>query len=321
MEPLRLGLERAARAERLAAEAAAALNEAAPEFLTRFPLAPYVAELEHDGRPHRFFEFTPRALELTAEIHAAYDKPIVEIFNRLMLARLLADVEQRNAHTIIPSVQPFVLEDFDRILKGLEKPRPNYYLRDNHLFRRDLAIARLKVFPNGFELYDIGIRIARGEALKGGVSGLWRFVKAFQLQLLKPLGPFCEPHWDRRYVKYFSPIEYERCSVRVADMMAANPEIQGIAVPSWWYDPQLGQVSPEMAFLRAVPESGGARFMLLKGYNPYLLTDSLAHSPVRKAAYEAGTYKPQSIMMVWPRREMIAWANRERARIFADAQK
>lgn len=321
MEPLRLGAERRARALRLAGEAESALNAAAPDFLTRFPLDTYLAELEHDGRPHRFFEFTERALALTASMHAAYEKPIVETFNRLMLARLIADAEHRNAHKIIPSVQPFVLTDFDRLLKGLEKPRPAYYLRDNHLFRRDLAIARLKVFPNGFELYDIGVCIARGEAMKGGVKGLWRFINAFQLQLLKPLGPFYEPHWDRRYVAYFSEREYERCSVRVADMMAANSTIQGIAVPSWWYDPQLGRISPEMAFLRAVPESGGARFMPLEGHNPYLLTDSLAHSPVRKAAFEAGRYKPQSIMMVWPRREIIAWANRERTRLFPDDQK
>jgi hypothetical protein len=321
MEKLRLGPVRAARAERLAAEAEAALNAAAPDYLTRFPLQTYMDELEHYGRPHRFFEFTPRALELTAEMEAAYGKPVVEIFNRMMLAHLIARAENRNAHTIIPSVQPFVLTDFDRILKGLEKPRPGYYLREIHLFRRDLAIARLKVFPNGFELYDIGICIARGEAVKGGLIGLWRFIKAFRLQLLRPLGPFYEPHWDRRYVAFFSELEYERCSVRVADMMAANPEIQGVVVPSWWYDPQLGQISPEMAFLLEVPKSGGARFMPLKGHNPYLLTDSLAHSPVRKAAYEAGAYNPQSIMMVWPRAEMIAWANRERARLFPDDQK
>lgn len=316
-----LGPERAARAERLATETKAALNGVAPDFLDRFPLDSYVAELEHHGRPHRFFEFSPRTLELTAQIHAAYEQPVVEMFNRLMLARLLADVERRNTHQIIASVQPFVLEDFDRILKGLEKPRANYYLRDNHLFRRDLAISRLKVFPNGFEFYDIGVRIARRVALKAGLSGLWSFAKAFHLQSLGPLGPFYEPHWDRRYIKYFSEIEYERCNARVADMLVANPEIQGIAVPSWWYDRKLGEVSPEMAFLRAVPAAGGAEFILLTYYNPHLLTDSLAHSPHRKALHQAGAYNPRSYMMVWPRRNLIAWANRERARLFPEDQK
>lgn len=318
---MQLGAERAARAEALRAEAEAALNAAAPDYLTRFPLEPYIAELEQHGKPHRFFEFTQRALDITAEMHAAYEKPVVEIYNRLMLAHLIANVERRTTHNIIPSVARFVLEDFDRILKLIEKARPNYFFRDNHLFRRDLAIARLKVYPNGFEIYDIGVRIARGEAVKGGLTSLWRFIKAFRLQLLAPLGPFYEPHWDRRYIAYFSELEYERCTVRVADMMAANPEIKGIAVPSWWYDKSLGEVSPEMAFLRAVPASGGARFMRLLGYNRYTLSDALAHSPHRKALHEAGKYDPKSYMMVWPRREMIAWANKNRARLFPDDQK
>lgn len=318
---MRLGTDRAARAESLRAELEATLNAAAPDYLTRFPLEPYIAELEQHGKPHRFFEFSQRALDITAEMHTAYEKPVVEIYNRLMLAHLIANAERRNTHKIIDSVAHFVLEDFDRVLSLIEKARPNYFFRDNHLFRRDLAIARLKVFPNGFEIYDIGIQIARKEAIKGGLKSLIRFIRAFQLQLLGPLGPFYEPHWDRRYIKYFSPIEYERCCVRVADMLVANPRIKGIAVPSWWYDPQLGQISPEMAFLLEAPKSGGARFMKLEGHNPYLLTDSLAHSPVRKAAYEAGAYKPQSIMMVWPRRELIAWANRERARLFPEDQK
>jgi len=315
---MRLGAERAARAEALRAGAEAALNAAAPDFLTRFPLEPYIAELEQHGKPHRFFEFSQRALDITTEMHAAYEKPVVEIYNRLMLAHLIVNVEQRNTHTIIDSVAYFVLEDFDRILSLIEKARPNYFFRDNHLFRRDLAISRLKVFPNGFEIYDVGILIARKEAIKGGLKSLVRFIRAFQLQLLGPLGPFYEPHWDRRYIKYFSPIEYERCCVRVADMMVANPHIKGIAVPSWWYDPQLGKISPEMAFLLDVPKAGGARFMVLEGYNRYLLSDALAHSPLRKAAHEAGAYDPKSIMMVWPRAAIIAWANRERARIFAD---
>jgi hypothetical protein len=320
METLRLGQTRAARAEALADQAEAALNAAAPDFFSRFPLQAHITELEHGGRPHRFYEFTARALERTAEMHAAYEKPIVEIFNRLMLAHLIADAEARNTHTITASVQPFVLEDFDRILKGLEKPRPNYYLRDNHLFRRDLAIARVKAFPNGFELYDIGVRIERGEALRGGAGKLWRYIKAFQLQLLKPsLGSFYEPHWDRRYIMHFSQLEYERCTVRVADMMIANPEVQAVVAPSWWYDPQLAWVSPEMAFLRAIPASNGARFMRLPGHN--VMADALANSAHRKALHTTGKFNPQSFMMVWPRRELIAWARNARPRVFQADQK
>ncbi len=309
----RLGAERMARATALRRAAETELAAIAPDYLSRFPLQPYLDELQHHGRPHRFFEFTEQALATTKEMHQAYPSPVVEIYNRLLLAHLIENAEAYNKHVIVPSVQPYVREDLERILKGLERARPGYYVRDNHLFRRDLAIARLKVIPNGFELYDTNVCIARKEMLKGGVVSFFRFVTAFRTLLLGPLHPMYEPHWDRRYIRYFSPEEYERCCLRIADMMAANPEVRAIAVPSWWSDPQLKQVSPELAFIRAIPESGGARFMLLEGHNPYLLTDSLAHSPHRKAMYEAGKYQPRSYMLIWPRRELIAWAKRTRA--------
>jgi hypothetical protein len=313
MHDFRLGEERLARAQRLREAAEAELNAAAPDFLGRFALEPYLEELEHRGRPHRFYEFTPRALDLNRQMHEGYPAPIVETYNRFLLAHLMANAERRSRNVIVRSIHPYIREDFDRILKALEKPRAGYYVRDNHLFRRDLAIARLKVIPNGFEFYDLNACIARKEVLNGGLTSLLRFAAAFQADLAKPLYPLYEPHWDRRYVRYFSPEEYERCCLRIADMIEANPGVRGVATPSWWYDPQLKEISPELWFVRDIPEKGGARFMLLEGRNPYLLTDSLAHSPHRKAAYEAGRYKPRSYMIFWPRRELIAWAKRTRA--------
>lgn len=313
MSDFRLGEERLARAQRLFGAAEAELQAAAPDYLQRFPLHAYIDELDHHGRPHRFYEFTPRALDLNRQMHEAYPQLTVEIYNRVLLAHLIANAEQHRRSVIVPSIHPYIREDFDRILKALEKARPGYYLRDNHLFRRDLAIARLKVIPNGFEFYDLNACIARKEVLKGGFASLVRFAATFQADLAKPLYPLYEPHWDRRYVKYFSPAEYERCCLRIADMIEANPDVRGVATPSWWYDPQLKEISPELWFVREIAEAGGARFMLLGGHNPYLLTDSLAHSPHRKAAHEAGRYKPRSYMIFWPRRELIDWAKRTRA--------
>jgi hypothetical protein len=313
MADFRLGEVRLARAQNLRAAAEAELQAAAPDFLTRFPLQPYLDELEHHGQPHRFYHFTSRALEITRQMHEAYPSPVVETYNRLLLAHLIANAEHHTRNVIVAAIHPYIREDFDRILKALEKPRAGYYLRDIHLFRRDLAIARLKVIPNGFEFYDINAAIARREVLSGGVASFVRFAATFQGDLAKPLYPLYEPHWDRRYVKYFSPEEYERCCLRIADMIAANPGVRGVATPSWWYDPQIKEISPELWFVREITEKGGARFMLLTGHNPYLLTDALAHSPLRKAAYEAGTYKPRQYMIFWPRRELLAWAKRTRA--------
>lgn len=311
IQQFKIGAERRARAAKLRRAAEAELASAAPDFLQRFALQAYINELEQHGRPHRFYEFTPRTLELTKQMHAAYPSTTVEIFNRLLLAHLIETAESRQRTAIIPTVQPYVREDLDRILKGLERPRAGYYVRDNHLFRRDLAIARLKVIPNGFELYDVNTGIARKDMMPNLRAAI-RSLLTFREDLFGPLHPLYEPHWDRRYVRYFSPEEYERCCLRIADMMVANPEVRGVATRSWWCDPQLKDISPELYFIRDIAEGGGARFMLLEEDNRYTLSDALAFSQKRKELYEAGKYIPRTYMIYWPRREMIAWAGRTR---------
>ena len=312
MSQLRLGEERLSLAKALKEAAAADLAAAAPDYLQRFPLEPYIAELEHHGRPHRFYEFTPRALEINREMHAAYPDTAVELYNRMLLAHCIVRSEAHKGHIIISTIHPYILEDFDRILKALGRPRAGYYKRDNHLFRRDLAIARLKVLPNGFEFYDLDACIARREMLKGGVRGLFRYAAAFRTGLLAPLYPLYEPHWDRRYVRYFSAEEYERCCLRMADMLAVNPSVRAVVSPSWWYDPQLKPISPELWFVREIAEAGGARFMLISSPSPVIISDALAFSPLRKSLHAQGKYNPRGYLMVWPRKAMIAWAKRTR---------
>jgi hypothetical protein len=91
-------------------------------------------------------------------------------------------------------------------------------------------------------------------------------------------------------------------------MLRANPAVRGVVGKSWWFDPAIADISPEIAFLRADPEAGGARFMPLYAPNPYLKTEPFAGSPKRKALHEAGRYQPRSFMMYWSRGRLLRWA-------------
>ena len=306
-----LGQERKARATNLVEATQSELLAAAPDLLEQFPLQPYIDELDNHGEMSRFFDASPALVEQTAAMEAAFPAHTVELYNRLLLAQLVRDSETRTRHKIIPSVAEFVYEDFDRILKALERPRSGYYLRSVHLFRRDLAIARLKVIPAGSEFVDINVGMGRGDILGqagGGMKGVLNCARTFQLDVLKGLGPLYEPHWDRRYFRQFTPEGYEAFYLRTAEMMRVNPEVQGMYGVSWWYDPVIAEISPKLAFLRSQPEAGGARFMQLHGPNPHLLTDPFAGSPERKALYEAGKYTPCSYLYYWPRESMLQWA-------------
>jgi hypothetical protein len=317
---LALGEARAACVRALRTQAETELKAGAPAFLERYPLQPYIDELNHHGRPHRFWEFTDAAQNLIRRMSADFPAPMVEVYHRLLLAALIEQAGVRTQHHFPVSVHAFILENFDRILAAMERPRSGYYSREVQLYRRDLAMCRLKFVPCGSEIVDINVGFPRREAIRS-IGAFLDYLNAFRTDLLGPLHPVYESHWDRRFGQYFSPLDFGLYYLRIADMMKANPDVRAlIAGQGWWDDPALREISPELAYLRETPESGGARFMLWRGDPKAGIQNALAFSPKRKALYDAGLYVPKMYVMVWRRGALLAWAEQNRARLEHEEQ-
>ena len=306
-----LDATRTARAKELRARAEADLAAGAPDLLQRYPLQAYIDALDHHGRWHRFWDFTPTARAQFNEMSAQFAAPIVETYHRLLLAHLIAHAEKRPGDILPASVQPLVLESFDRILSAMERPRGGYYSIEVHLYRRDLAICRQKLIPCGSEVIDRNVRVGRNEVVRRGAVAVLRQMQAYRQDFFGPLWPVYECHWDRRLIRYFTPAEFTASYRRAADMLKANPKVLAlISGQTWWYDPALRDLAPDMLFLREIPEAGGARFIRSDVENKVVTSDALAFSPERKALFEAGRYKPQVFSLVWRRRDLLAWAER-----------
>ncbi len=95
---------------------------------------------------------------------------------------------------------------------------------------------------------------------------------------------------------------------RLAQALALQPEIRGIATSSWLYAPEMQEISPHLAWIRRlIVENGGAVADI--GEAP---PDSgfLEGSSVRRSLYESGRFKPREYAAVWPRGAVLRWAAR-----------
>jgi hypothetical protein len=119
--------------------------------------------------------------------------------------------------------------------------------------------------------------------------------------------PLYEFHTDRRHLKEFNPAGWLRFYGRAAALLRSNPEVRGVFCSTWWYDPQVACVSPRLAYLREVPEAGGASFYLL-GESSQNSGDAIANSPERRRAYAEGSYRPRIYAILWPRQRLLAAA-------------
>ncbi|PTN12339.1 hypothetical protein C8R11_104124 [Nitrosomonas aestuarii] len=275
--------------------------------LKEFPIEVYIEFFDRIAPFHGYRYISDEIVSYCQGIALKSGKHSLDLYHRLVLVSLINSYRDRKKQQRIPaSIQRLILQEFDRVIKGVQKNREGFYFHENDLFAKDLGLCRLKLLPCGSELVDLQSGIPRRTLLQGGIS---QFLSAafFFIAKTKGFKPYYESHWDRRLIKFFSENEYNFCYARIADLLRNNPEISGMFSASWWFDPQLEIISPELAFLRTVPEDNGAKIFRI-GTDPYAVSDAIKFSSKRKELYDSGRYRPQVYLLVWSRKDMLHWA-------------
>lgn len=196
-----------------------------------------------------------------------------------------------------------------RIFADIADPRKGFHRHGNDLFSKDFAVCRGKLVPCGVELVDrrsgVGRRVLAGGGGRQLLSGLGFFARAGGFR------PFYEVHFDRRLIGAFNADGYRRLYLRLAEMLAADPEARGVISSSWWHDPALARISPELGFIGRIPESHGARLLRVDA-SDVAIAGATRFAPLRTKLYREGAYRPQTYLLAWARRDVLAWAAGER---------
>lgn len=277
-----------------------------------YPLEDYLERIERGDCRSRPRYISPAAYDYCACIEKRGGKPLVENYHKLLLLYLIERFDDRAKSKVLPqSVRVLYPEFFGRMLARLDRSKKSYYLLENSSFRRDLAICRLRLLPCGVELIDENSGVPRRLVTSGGlrqaVKALWFF--CFRARGVRP---FYESHMDGGALRRFTPQEFELCYLRVAELLELNPHVKGFFSSSWWNDPKLSTISPNLEFLYRIPEENGA--MNLRGeFDEKSVNDALMFSTKRRQLYEAGEYRPTVHTIVWARNDLLRWARKVRA--------
>ncbi|WP_156885722.1 hypothetical protein [Massilia niastensis] len=198
------------------------------------------------------------------------------------------------------------LRHYERILVQSEQTIAVCQL-ENDLFLKEFGLAALRLYAGGSNLIDANAGIGRSIVWSNGLSDIPR-----RLALFIRLGgfrPYFDIHAHKFYMEEFNEEGRNECYRCCAELYAFHPEVLGMFAGSWFYDPALAAISPRLAYLREVPERGGAH-VLFGCYDEGATRNALAKSATRRQLYEAGKYKPAAYTLVWPRARQLAWADR-----------
>jgi hypothetical protein len=96
-------------------------------------------------------------------------------------------------------------------------------------------------------------------------------------------------------------------------VLRQQPEIRGLTGSSWWYDPAVPRLSPQLEFLRGTPLRSGAKAFRYSADEGAKIS-ALLRSPERHQAFESGSYVPTTYILIWTREDMLRWADQYASR-------
>ena len=293
-----------------AADLASSLVAARPGLFSAHPLPDLIRRLDAVPRSVSYNKLPASVEETWGSIRRELGADDLRSYQAATMASLIADFERRVAPLPVPkSVRDLFPGHFERILAQIESdPDPASFEGED--FLKDLGLCRTTLLPAGAQVINESPTLSRSLVYRSGVAQFARFT-ALLLFVTRGSGPFYQFHTHSRNLEDFNEEGWERCYLRVAELLALNPRIKGIYGATWFYDPEISRISPRLAYLRGQAlERGGASFYV--GPDPGRL--AIEKSKTRRDLYEKGEYVPTSYLIVLPRKGLLAWAEGRRGR-------
>ena len=240
------------------------------------------------------------ALQLTEgpESAGAFERTILLRALRMSAARLAT-------YPVDASVRRL----YDEEVRAVEAPTPSTLSRfdlSKNIFVALAKIATLRRFPAGQMTWEVS-GIPRSWLPKIPPASLPRVAQ--YLLKLGGLGPAFVPHLNATRKDRAALLEREtdRSWYRMAQSMRQQPAIRGLVASSWLHSPDTMRVSPHMTgFSRTLLDNGA---LLVRHHRADLDCGVFYRSPERKKLYDEGQFVPTHGLVIWPRKEMLAWAD------------
>lgn len=229
------------------------------------------------------------------------------VFRRALVARLALKAEEIVPGLALPdSVLSLYPLSFNRLARYLEGNITGLYDHTDDCFCKDIRFVLLMTVPCGALVVDLISYVPLSSVILSVLRSRSLAPLAYWIKV-GGSGTWFRIHADSRYLDEFNEPGWESCYKRIAEMLARRKNIRGLAGTSWFYDPKVMEISPRLAYLRQRPlERGG--FFMRHGTGRIHVERATKTSITRRRLYEKGEYIPVCYTMLWPRKELIAWA-------------
>jgi len=114
-------------------------------------------------------------------------------------------------------------------------------------------------------------------------------------------------HTDTEYLDEFNEEGWDKFYLRIAELLRRRKYVRGLVGTSWFYDPQIVNISPRLSYLQKRQLERGA-YLMRHGGSESEIKFATQASKTRLRLYHEGKYTPISYSLIWGREELLSWA-------------
>jgi hypothetical protein len=285
------------------------LSQRNPRLWRECPLDSYVRCMDRYPLMAHWSYMSREALQYCERIRALVGEDGLNLYHQALFLAIITRASEQLAARSFPADIPSLYEEsFRRIIRGIERKSygPGFYLPPR--FCKDLTICTFRAIPAGMQTFH-PYRLPRKPFIQRPLCRIAAWIR-FVIQV-GGIAPFYEMHThadDTRGLLEFTPGGATRTYWRAAALLRRNPQFKGLIGASWMNDPALDSISPRLAAIRKIATDNGAVLFCLGPCNSTGIQWAIQVSHERKQLYEEGKYTPMEYLMVWPRKELLTWA-------------
>jgi len=283
------------------------------DIIHRFPLSDYLNTVKSNRGFGRilYFRRARKLRKVYKKIKSQYGTHALALYFKLALCFFISDSLEHIKHKKLPDeIVHLYHQWFEWVLEDFSKQPDDYYDNRCRSFFVDVMVCSLRYIPIG-GAWIVEIRsIGRRPFYAGGIK---QFSSYLHFIIFKARGfrPYVTTHAVERTLHLFNEHEMNLVYLRIAELMKLNPQIKGYYRRSWFLDPNLEEISPRLAYIRKVPLQNGAK-LFVAGSTKEDLKYALAVSRTRRRLYKEGKYLPTGYSYIWPRKEFLLFAAKEK---------
>jgi hypothetical protein len=318
-------------------EFTAQLLEEAPGLLDEHPFRLFVSELQSHNNLVHPLAFSTEQLQRFSQFKTKYGISAIALYQKVVLSHLIQDFMSKLHEKKLPAAIIALYNLwFERIYEDFATQPDFYYDIENELrpITHDLAICSGRTIPVGgawfieqrllprmlmtlntqeyLQNVDQYTNPSRGSLHKPLAKFLKRlglFTTIMKLFASSPKligGSWCYIiHTADRNIKDFTQESMELAYKNITALLQIDKSIWGVFRESWFLDPALKEISPNLTFLWETPLRKGARLYHGGPCREWDLKRALLLSPVRNKLYKEGKYIPRTYFYFWPRQKII----------------